>query len=1067
MDKRKTLFIIALFFILALPRDVFSEVVHLKNGGKIEGEIISETADRIKIRTRISIFTVEKTDIFKVEGPARVVGEGYSSAVDLDSITGAASGAPEVISGDTVLEREYDSSAYKPAGRNSYRSPYEETHQSRYRLPEESSYSSGSGGISRAKSALKSTIDSLQGEYNDMMNRQSELERELRGVRSSIPNKINQAKAALEATISSLENERQSLISRQKMLEEQLALVPQRIEQAKIPLEADIQTLKRERNMLLTRQSELSSELARLPNKLEEAQAPLEAKIRSLEEERDSLIRRKSELASELDSLLVKKRQLETERDNLISRKNSLQDELEEVRLSVADEIEKAKAPLEKTMGFIREERDTLIVRNRELENTNSSMLAENSGLKETNSMLLTSNSELEKRYNGLLAKTNDIESERAALLSEKVNIEKTLEEVKLDADRESRREIASLENELEDLKSERNGLLYEKNRLMAQLDSQDEAMQRKIDTSVFELKAKLDALRDERGDLLVTNKDLRQERDLLFAEKRDLRGQIDAARIASASMNERANTKLELKLADLGEEKTRLENERDALRQAVNAAEKKAETNWSAKRLEGRIKDLEDEKGRLYDKNVQLRAQVNRLKREARMNLAGKTGSSGAEGASLNKVIDSIEKDRRSLLERQSLLEDELNQARSNIASLTRELASTEMELKDVRGRMQFADRPLSGDVDRAREKELEKRIKQLEEERNQMISRRSRSKEISRSFDEEKSELLGRHRDLEEQLMIARGDVAKLGSKLAATEAKLDSVTEELEIAMESGGKAVLALEDIDTYTRTSKVREKNFGELMASSTAKKADGLSDIGPVSDGGDLRSGFQNARIYYKRASSYFERGLYEKSIPDFSNAIDEDPSFLDAYNDRALAYLYVGEYDKSLTDLNKVIDSRPGFATAHYNRGNAYFNKGDFSKALSDFNRAIEIEPGYAKAYYARALLHKSSNRAAKAIEDLTKTINIDPDNTDARYERGGAYYSEGRYRNAIADYKKVLNINSDDADAYYGLAVACEKIGDCERAIKAYDNFIKYAPPEYDSYVSRARSKLQSLKD
>ena len=61
------------------------------------------------------------------------------------------------------------------------------------------------------------------------------------------------------------------------------------------------------------------------------------------------------------------------------------------------------------------------------------------------------------------------------------------------------------------------------------------------------------------------------------------------------------------------------------------------------------------------------------------------------------------------------------------------------------------------------------------------------------------------------------------------------------------------------------------------------------------------------------------------------------------------------GEVDKAIDDFTEAIQYEPDYAEAYYNRGNAYAIKREFDLAMVDFNKAICLEPGHAGFYYSR----------------------------------------------------------------------------------------------------------------
>ena len=59
---------------LALCATAYGDVLHLKTGGTVEGEIVEEAADKILIRTKFGVQQIARADIERVEREAGRLG---------------------------------------------------------------------------------------------------------------------------------------------------------------------------------------------------------------------------------------------------------------------------------------------------------------------------------------------------------------------------------------------------------------------------------------------------------------------------------------------------------------------------------------------------------------------------------------------------------------------------------------------------------------------------------------------------------------------------------------------------------------------------------------------------------------------------------------------------------------------------------------------------------------------------------------------------------------------------------------------------------------------------------
>ena len=137
-----------------------------------------------------------------------------------------------------------------------------------------------------------------------------------------------------------------------------------------------------------------------------------------------------------------------------------------------------------------------------------------------------------------------------------------------------------------------------------------------------------------------------------------------------------------------------------------------------------------------------------------------------------------------------------------------------------------------------------------------------------------------------------------------------------------------------------------------------------------------------SGEAFINRGDAYYNRGLYDKAISDFTRAIEIDPKYVLTYLNRGLSYNKKGLYDKAISDYSMAIEISPKYALAYHNRGVANYNKRLYDKAISDFTRAIEIDPKYVLAFYSKALSCEKVGRINEALEAYKTFIqNAPPD--------------------------------------------------------------------------------------
>lgn len=188
-------------------------------------------------------------------------------------------------------------------------------------------------------------------------------------------------------------------------------------------------------------------------------------------------------------------------------------------------------------------------------------------------------------------------------------------------------------------------------------------------------------------------------------------------------------------------------------------------------------------------------------------------------------------------------------------------------------------------------------------------------------------------------------------------------------------------------------------------------------------------------------AQEWFERGYRsvdkEERIGFYSEAINLDPSFAEAYYQRGSNRQDRGDLDGAIEDYTRAIQIKSDYAEAYNNRGNARLQKEDFIGAIADYTLSIEYknpEPHllHSNRAYARRLIQDFDG----AIDDYNEVLRITPDSTFAYNNRGNLYRTVGKLEDALSDYEKVILLNPNDVIARASLMHVLRKLGEEGRA-------------------------------
>jgi len=101
----------------------------------------------------------------------------------------------------------------------------------------------------------------------------------------------------------------------------------------------------------------------------------------------------------------------------------------------------------------------------------------------------------------------------------------------------------------------------------------------------------------------------------------------------------------------------------------------------------------------------------------------------------------------------------------------------------------------------------------------------------------------------------------------------------------------------------------------------------------------------------FNLGNQYMKKRQFAESIDIFSEIIDAEPNFAEAWNKRATLYYIVGDYEKSINDITKTLELEPKHFGALDGLAEIYFLQDQFYKAEQIYKRILEILPYSKKA--------------------------------------------------------------------------------------------------------------------
>ena len=94
------------------------------------------------------------------------------------------------------------------------------------------------------------------------------------------------------------------------------------------------------------------------------------------------------------------------------------------------------------------------------------------------------------------------------------------------------------------------------------------------------------------------------------------------------------------------------------------------------------------------------------------------------------------------------------------------------------------------------------------------------------------------------------------------------------------------------------------------------------------------------------KGSDALNNNLFIEAIDIFTNVINLDPNWAEAWNKRATVLYMIGEYQKSQNDINKVLELENRHFGALAGQGLVNIKLKNYEKAIKSYKKALKIYP-------------------------------------------------------------------------------------------------------------------------
>jgi tetratricopeptide (TPR) repeat protein len=222
----------------------------------------------------------------------------------------------------------------------------------------------------------------------------------------------------------------------------------------------------------------------------------------------------------------------------------------------------------------------------------------------------------------------------------------------------------------------------------------------------------------------------------------------------------------------------------------------------------------------------------------------------------------------------------------------------------------------------------------------------------------------------------------------------------------------KDFLSLEAaVEHFSRLIDKNPDDWQSLCARGRAREKLGLSSTGML----DLDEAVRlnpSCETYRRRAGAWANRGIHQRALADYKEAVRLDPKSAIAFRDRAALFYKLGECEKSLAEINKSLEIEPASPYSLVCRGLTLLENDLPEKALADADAVLRLTPKYLHARALRGAALHNLDRNEEAIAEYTAILRDNPRDFQVLVDRGCTGQETKAYDKAIADFTEAIKL-------------------------------------------------------
>lgn len=211
-----------------------------------------------------------------------------------------------------------------------------------------------------------------------------------------------------------------------------------------------------------------------------------------------------------------------------------------------------------------------------------------------------------------------------------------------------------------------------------------------------------------------------------------------------------------------------------------------------------------------------------------------------------------------------------------------------------------------------------------------------------------------------------------------------------------------------------------------------------------------LKKDKKNLRALVGVASTYTYQQDFEKSFDYINKALRIDRHYKNAYALKGTNYMHMGQKDKAISSYETAVQQDPTFYEAYFALANIYEADGN-RQCVEYLRNALELRPNSRELKYRLAFAQQQFDEIDAALVNYRSLAS---DTIDFYANRG--YFHQGYIHqfefndldSALYFYNEALQKEPRHVESWHNLGVCYDLMGDKTRALQSFAKALKYNP-------------------